>query len=184
MANSGAEDEEWGSDDEEEREQGDDDSVEEEPSGSSDSVKPILCLPERNEEDTSWTHSDGTKPASAKNKLKTEDMGTVRKRKDLMWTEAAKNDQDSLVDRWLRDQIKPDTWDKIAHVFPQGVKCSPQQKWVHMLQVRLFLPLDVDQQLVGVGKDDVFGQRLTIICILATCGAHLRGATCTLSLTV
>jgi len=46
-------------------------------------------------------------------------MATIRKRKDLMWTEVAKNDQDSLVDRWLRDQIKPDTWDKIDQVFPQ-----------------------------------------------------------------
>jgi hypothetical protein len=45
-------------------------------------------------------------------------MAKIRKRKGLMWTEVAKNDQDSLVDRWLRDQIKPDTWDKIAHVFP------------------------------------------------------------------
>jgi hypothetical protein len=46
--------------------------------------------------------------------LKSEDMTTVLKRKDLMWTEVAKNDQDSLLDHWFRDQIKPDTWDKIA----------------------------------------------------------------------
>jgi hypothetical protein len=49
-------------------------------------------------------------------------MVTIRKRKDLMWTEVTKNDQDSLVDRWLRDQIKPSTWDKIAQVFPQEGK--------------------------------------------------------------
>ncbi len=60
-------------------------------------VKPILRFPERNEEDTAWTRADGTKPASAKNKLKCEDMRTVRERKALMWTEVAKNDQDSLI---------------------------------------------------------------------------------------
>ena len=36
----------------------------------------------------------------------------------------------------------------------------------NVLQVRLFLPLPVDQQLVGVGKDHAFGQRLTIIFLL------------------
>jgi hypothetical protein len=122
MTNSGGEDEDWGegSGDEEEGEEGDDNLIEVQPSGSRDSVKPILRLPpERNEEDTSWTRTDGTKPASAKNKLKSEDMTTIRKRKGLMWTEVAKNDQDSLVDRWFRDQIKRDTWDKIDQVFPQ-----------------------------------------------------------------
>ncbi len=34
----------------------------------------------------------------------------------------------------------------------------------NVLQVRLFFPLPVDQQLVGVGKDHAFGQRLAIIC--------------------
>jgi hypothetical protein len=42
--------------------------------------------------------------------------------------------QDSLVDRWLRDQIKPATWDKIDQVFPQQVKCSSQQKWALMTE--------------------------------------------------
>jgi hypothetical protein len=28
-------------------------------------------------------------------------MATIRKRKDLMWTEVAKNDQDFLVDHWF-----------------------------------------------------------------------------------
>ncbi len=57
MANSGGEDEDCGewSGDEEEREQGDDDLIEVEPSGTRDSVKPLLRLPERNEEDTAWT---------------------------------------------------------------------------------------------------------------------------------
>ena len=125
MANSGGEDEDWGegSGDEEEREEGDDDLMEVEPSESRDSVKPILRLPERNEEDTAWTRDHGTKAASAKNKLKSEDMATIRKRKDLMWTEVTKNDQDSLVDRWLRDQIKPAKWDKIAQVFRKASVC-------------------------------------------------------------
>jgi len=60
MANSGGEEEDWGSADEEEREEGDDDVVEGEPLGSRDSAKPILRLPERNEEDTAWTRADGT----------------------------------------------------------------------------------------------------------------------------
>ncbi len=61
-------------------------------------------------------------------------MATIHKRKDLMWTEVAKNDQDSLVDRWWWDQIKPDTWDKIDQVFPQQGKCSTPQKWVIMTE--------------------------------------------------
>ena len=73
-------------------------------------------------------------PASAKNKLKCGDMGTVRERKALMWTEVAKNDQDSLVDRWLRDQIKPATWDKLVHAFPQRGQHLPQQKWVRQIE--------------------------------------------------
>jgi hypothetical protein len=66
--------------------------------------------------------------------LKSDDIATVRKRKDLMWTEVDKNDQDSLVDRWLWDQIKPERWNKIAQVFPQEDKCLPQQKWVLMTE--------------------------------------------------
>jgi hypothetical protein len=50
MANSGGEEEDWGSADEEEREEGDDDGLEVQASGSRDSAKPILRLPERNEE--------------------------------------------------------------------------------------------------------------------------------------
>jgi hypothetical protein len=117
MTNSGADDDDWeeGYRDEEERGEGDDDVLEVEVSGSRGSVKPILRCPERNEEDTPWTHADGTKSDSGKNKLTSEDMTTVRKCKDIMWTEVAKNDQDSLVDRWLRDQIKPERWDKILN---------------------------------------------------------------------
>ncbi len=134
MANSGGEEEDWGSADEEEREEGDDDVLEEQASGSRDSAKPILRLPERNDDDTAWTRADGTKPASAKNKLKCEDMGAVRERKDLMWTEVAKNDQDSLVDRWLRDQIKPATCDKLVHAFPQRGQHLTQQNWVRQIE--------------------------------------------------
>ncbi len=78
MTNCGGEDEDWGegSGDEEEREEGDDDLIVVESSGSLDYMKPILRLPERNEEDTAWTRADGTKPASVKHKLKSEDMAT------------------------------------------------------------------------------------------------------------
>ncbi len=108
--------------------------LEEQPSGSRDITKPILRLPERNDDDTAWTRADETKPTSAKNKLKYDDMGTVRERKALMWTEVAKNDQDSLVDRWLRDQIKPATWDKVVQAFPQRGQCLPQQNWVRQIE--------------------------------------------------
>jgi hypothetical protein len=99
MVNSGSHDDDLdeGYRDEEERGDGNDDVLEVEASGSRGSVKPILRLPERNEEDTPWTRADGTKAASVKHKLTSEDMATVRKRKDLMWTEVDKNDQDSLV---------------------------------------------------------------------------------------
>ena len=111
---------EQGSRDEEQSGEGDDHVEEVEASGSRVSAKPILCLSERNEEDTVLTHTDGTKPTSGKNKLTSEDMSRVRKRKELMWTEVAKNEQSSLVDRWLRrwlrDHIKPERWDRLAPV--------------------------------------------------------------------
>ncbi len=47
---------------EQQNSEGDED-VEVEASGSRASAKPILCLPERNDEDTAWTRVDGTKPA-------------------------------------------------------------------------------------------------------------------------
>jgi hypothetical protein len=41
-------------------------------------------------------------------------MATIRKRKNLMWAEVAKNDQDSLVDRWLRDQRSASVTSKLV----------------------------------------------------------------------
>jgi hypothetical protein len=103
---------------------GDDDVEEVEGSGSRASTKPILRLPERNDEDTSWTRANGTKPVSGKNKLTVEDMGRVRKRKEFMRSEVTKNE---VVDRWLRDQVKPERWNHITTAFPHGDKYSPQQ---------------------------------------------------------
>jgi hypothetical protein len=48
---------------EQQNSEGDDDVQEVEASGSRASAKPILRLPERNDEDTTWTRADGTKPA-------------------------------------------------------------------------------------------------------------------------
>jgi len=90
-----------------------------EASGSRASASAILCLTERNDTNTVWTPSDGTGPGTAKNKLKPEAMARVGQRKQLMWKEVSKNDATSLVDRWLRDQIKSERWDKVVTVFPQ-----------------------------------------------------------------
>ena len=62
MADSEPEEDGWeeGSRDEEQNSEGDDDVEEVEASGSRASAKPILCLPERNDEDTAWTRADGT----------------------------------------------------------------------------------------------------------------------------
>jgi hypothetical protein len=134
MTDSETEDDGWeqGSRDEEQSEDGSDDVEEMEDSGSRVSGKPILWFPERNEEDKFWTRSDETKTVSVKNKFKFEDMTRVRQHKELLWTEVAKNDPTSLVDRWLWDHIKVDRWDRITGVFPQGDKCSPKHKWVLM----------------------------------------------------
>jgi hypothetical protein len=124
MPDSEAEDDGWelGSRDEEQSEDGTDDVQEVEVSGSRASAKPILCFPERNDEDTFWTLTDETKPASAKNKFKSEDMARVRQHKELLWTEVTKNDPTSLVDRWLRDHIKSDRWEReILHT----LSCPP-----------------------------------------------------------
>ena len=110
---------EEGSRHEEESEEGHDDVMEMEASGSRVSAKPILRLPERNDADNDWTLVDGTVPASDKNKLKPEDMTRVGQRKQLMWKEVSKNDATSVVDRWLRDQIKSERWDKVVAAFPQ-----------------------------------------------------------------
>ncbi len=74
------EDDGWeqGSPDEEQSKDGTDDVQEVEALGSRASVKPILRFPERNDEDTFWTRTDETKPASTKNKFKSEDMARVR----------------------------------------------------------------------------------------------------------
>jgi hypothetical protein len=52
---------------EQQNSEGDDDVKEVEASGSRASAKPILRLPERNDEDTAWTLADGTKPAPSCN---------------------------------------------------------------------------------------------------------------------
>jgi hypothetical protein len=120
---------EEGSRDDQQNPEGDDDVEEVEASGSRASSKPILRLPERNDEDTDWTRTDGTKPASGKNKMPVEDMVRVRKHKELMRAEVDKND---IVHRWLRDHIKLDRWDKIAGAFPHGGKYSSKEQWVLM----------------------------------------------------
>jgi hypothetical protein len=88
-----------GSGDEEQSEEGDDEVEVVKGSGSRTSAKPILCLLERNEEDTRWTRVDATKPGSVKNKLTVEDMARVCKHKELLWKEVVKHEQTSLVDR-------------------------------------------------------------------------------------
>jgi len=125
---------EGGSGDEEQSEQGDDEVVVLDGSGSRTSDKPILCLPERNEEDTGWTRDDGSKSPTGRNKLTVEDMTRVLKHKELLWKEVAKNEQTSLVDRWLWDHIKPERWVHIVVVFPQGDKYLPQHKWILMTE--------------------------------------------------
>jgi hypothetical protein len=104
-----SEDDGWeqGSRDEEQSEDGPDDVQEVEESGSRASVKPILCFPERNDEDKFWTRTDETKSSSVKNKFKFEDMDRVRERKGFLWTEVVKNDPTSLVDRWFREGPGP-----------------------------------------------------------------------------
>ena len=58
-------------------------------------------------------------------------MARVHKRKEVMWTEVAKKE---LVDRWFRDNIKPERWDHIDTVFPYRGQYSSQQKWVLMTE--------------------------------------------------
>ena len=127
-----SDDDEWNSDsgEDDRDDQGNDDVREvihatSAPGGSATS---ILLLPERNEEDTGWLTHEGINPASAFNKMKPEDLATVRKRKDMLAQEVAKNA--SLVDQWLRDKVNPSTWNKNETLFPEGKKCLPQQKWM------------------------------------------------------
>jgi hypothetical protein len=116
---------------EQQNSEGDDDVQEVEAPASRASDKPILRLPERNDEDTDWTRTDGTKPASVKNKMPVEDMAIVRQRKELMRAAVAKN---QVVDRWLRDQIKSERWERIATPFPHGNKHLPKQQCVLMTE--------------------------------------------------
>jgi hypothetical protein len=104
---------------EQQNSEGDDDVQEVEAPASRASVKPILRLPERNDEDTDWTRADGTKPASGKNKMPVESKVIVRQRKELMRAAVTKN---QVVDRWLRDQIEAERWERIVTVFPHGNK--------------------------------------------------------------
>ena len=59
-------------------------------SGSRASTKPILCLSERNDDDTDWTCSDGRRTDCGRNKVKTEDITSVRKRKEMLSKEVVK----------------------------------------------------------------------------------------------
>jgi hypothetical protein len=72
-----------GSGDEGQHEEGHDEVEILEETTSIDTNKPILCFPERNDPDTGWTRDDDTFPACGKNKMKTDDMETVRQRKEL-----------------------------------------------------------------------------------------------------
>jgi hypothetical protein len=132
-------------------------------SGSRASSKPILRLSERNEEDTGWTRPDGTKPTSGKNKMTVEVMVTVRKRKELIRSEVAKNE---LVDSWLRDHIKPERLGPISAAFPRAGKYSPKQQWVLMTEdanspyryqqygLTVRLNPDKDDRLIVAGQKD------------------------------
>ena len=94
-------DDEWNSDSgEDDRDDQGNDDVQEiihATSAAGVSAKSILLLPERNEEDTGWLSHEGINPASVFNKMKPEDLATVRKRKDILAQEVAKNA--SLVDQ-------------------------------------------------------------------------------------
>jgi hypothetical protein len=61
-----------------------------EASGASASSKPILRLPERNDDDTVWTRDDDNRSVCGRNKVKTEDITRVRKRKEMLSKEVAK----------------------------------------------------------------------------------------------
>ena len=61
-----------------------------------DSVKSISIFPERNEDNTDWLCQEGMKDDSDFNKMKTEDITVVCKRKEILSQEVVKNG--SLVD--------------------------------------------------------------------------------------
>ena len=79
-----------------------------EKSAAGGSTGSILLLPERNEDNTVWLSHQGINPATAFNKMKPDDIATVRKRKKMMAQEVAS----SVMDQWLRDQVNTKTWEK------------------------------------------------------------------------
>ena len=60
-------------------------------SAAGDSVKSILLLPERNEDNTGWLSPEGMKSATDFNKMKPEDIATVCKHKEMFAAEVVKN---------------------------------------------------------------------------------------------
>jgi hypothetical protein len=88
----------------------------------------ILQLPERTEDDSSWLSHDGIKPATGFNKMKPDNIATVLKRKKMLAQEVAS----PVVDRCLRDQVKPSTWAKNIASFPHGKTSLPQHKWMQL----------------------------------------------------
>lgn len=108
-----------GSGDEGQHEEGHDEVEILEETSSIDTDKPILCLSERNDADTGWTRDDGTLTPCGKNKMKTDDIQTVRQRKELLSKEVEKNETGSLLDRWMDDKVKPPVWNNNDVVFPQ-----------------------------------------------------------------
>ncbi len=72
-------------------------------SPATDSVKSILHLPERSEDNTAWLFPEGIKSVSVLNKMKTEVMEIVRKRKEILATEVTNHG--SVVDLCLRDKV-------------------------------------------------------------------------------
>ena len=84
-----------------------------EKSAAGGSAGSILLLPEGNEDNTAWLSHEGIKPASDFNKMKPDDIATVRKRKQMIAEEVTS----SVVDKWLRDQVNRKTWEKnIYHI--------------------------------------------------------------------
>ena len=75
-----------------------DDDVEliETPSPATVSAKSILHLTVRSEDNTDWLFPEGINPVTVLNKMKPETLPTVRKLKEILSVEVAKND--SVVD--------------------------------------------------------------------------------------
>jgi hypothetical protein len=60
--------------------------------------------------------------------MKTDDIATVRKRKQMLVHEVVS----SVVDQWLRDQVNRKTWEKNIASFPQGKVSLTHQKWMQL----------------------------------------------------